>query len=65
MMNYLSQAVSGSEETVSSTSFAVDVMDLFRNGMMQSFMALVREIVEEGKANVPGSEMQLDFLNSG
>lgn len=55
----LSQAVSGSEEAVSGTNLALDSVDVFRKSMMQSLLATMHEIAEEGEANESDGEMQL------
>lgn len=61
----LSRAASGSEETVSDTSLAIDLEDLFRESTMQSFIALVHAIAEKGEANFLDSEVLLAFAKSG
>lgn len=61
-IDYLSRAVSTSEEAVLGTSHLVDLVDLFTGSPIQSFMELVHAIAEEGEASVPSSEVWLTFL---
>lgn len=60
----LSRAGSGSEETLSGTSFVVDPVELFTEITTQSSTALVPEITEQGEANVPDSEERLVYVKT-
>lgn len=61
-MDDLSWAVGGSVKTVSGTSLSVDLVDLFRETAMQSFMVLVHEIAEEAESNVSDGELWLTIV---
>lgn len=63
-MNDLSQTVSGSEETVSSTRLAADLVDLFNESITHCFIALLHDIVDVGKENAPDSEVRLTIVKS-
>lgn len=63
-MDDLSRAVSVCEQTVSGTSLAHDLMELFGESTMQSFIALLHEIAEESITNVPDNKVHLAFLKS-
>lgn len=63
-MDDRSQAVSGNDETVSSTILGVDLVDLFRKDMMHSVIALVQDVAKEAEQNVPDCELRLIFLKS-
>lgn len=65
MMNSLSRAVRYSEETVSYSSLAVDLVKLFRKRIMYSSMVFVLEIAKEGETNMPDSEVLLAVVTSG
>lgn len=64
-MDDILRAVSGNDETESGTSLVVDLVDLFMESTVRSFMVHVHEIAEEGEENVPDSKVQLAFLNFG
>lgn len=64
-MGDLSHAASGSEETVSSVSPAIDLMKMFRETMIQRFMELPHQIINEGKTNVSHNKVGLPFVKSG
>lgn len=52
------RAVSLSKEILSNTSLAVNLVSIFRESTISSFMAILLELAKEGKTHAPGSDLR-------
>lgn len=50
---------------MSDTTFIVDLVNLCKESAMQSFIAYLHELDEEGEAGFPYSQVQCTFVKSG